>query len=84
MSKINIEKLNWQCRRGMLELDVILGRLLKSTFPALSEEQQFQFEQMLLADDPTLYAWLMGVEKPINREMYDIVNRCIQDNKKVN
>jgi antitoxin CptB len=77
MHKPNIaNKLRWQCRRGMLELDVILDRLLASTFPYLNEAQQLQFEQMLLTDDPTLYAWLMGTEHPLSEGMRELVVQC--------
>jgi antitoxin CptB len=76
MDKPNIAKLRWQCRRGMLELDVMLDRLLISTFPHLNEAEQLLFEQLLLVDDPTLYAWLMGTEHPLNKDMRQLVARC--------
>jgi len=72
----NLPKLRWQCRRGMLELDVMLNRCLESIFPDLTEAQQRQFEKMLTADDPTLYAWLIGAELPAEKEMREIVARC--------
>lgn len=78
MHKTNAAKLRWQCRRGMLELDVILGQLLESTFPKLTEAQQCQFERMLSVDDPTLYAWLIGREVPLDKAMREIVTRCTQ------
>lgn len=53
-------KLQWQCRRGMLELDVILTPFLEKHFDSISESQQSLFEQMLLEADPDLYTWLMG------------------------
>jgi antitoxin CptB len=75
-NSIHKSKLRWQCRRGMLELDVMLGRFLELTFPDLTNVQQHQFEKMLTADDPTLYAWLIGAELPVDKEMHDIVVRC--------
>ncbi|MEY3183198.1 MAG: YgfY [Pseudomonadota bacterium] len=71
--KDRLSTLRWQCRRGMLELDVILGRFLESTFSQLSPNQQDQFATMLTLDDPTLYAWLMGSELPTSVDMQEIV-----------
>ncbi|TQV84995.1 succinate dehydrogenase assembly factor 2 [Aliikangiella coralliicola] len=54
------KKLTWQCRRGMLELDVILSPFLQQHFDSLSVEQQTIFADLLNEADPDLYTWLMG------------------------
>ena len=66
-------KLIWQCRRGMLELDLILNRFLDSHLLGLSDKELAAFEQVLTSPDPVLYAWLMGTELPTNQEMASIV-----------
>ena len=66
-------KLIWNCRRGMLELDLILQRFLVSHADTLNEAQLVVFEQLLTAQDPDLYAWLMGYETPVNKELREIV-----------
>jgi antitoxin CptB len=53
-------RLKWACRRGMLELDVLLMPFVENGFHELNEHQQEQFERLLTADDPDLYAWFMG------------------------
>ncbi len=55
-------KLMWRCRRGMLELDLILGRFLKNYWDALTLDEQATFERLLHEPDPNLYAWFMGYE----------------------
>ncbi len=65
-------KINWNCRRGMLELDLIFERFLKH-LNTLSDEQLTAFEHLLNHPDPDLYAWLMGYEEPEDREMVEIV-----------
>jgi antitoxin CptB len=55
-------KLLWRCRRGMLELDLILSRFLKTHWDALTIDEQVTFERLLHAPDPDLYAWFMGYE----------------------
>ena len=74
ISSQRIAKMNWQCRRGMLELDLILGRFVKNHLNSLSEEQFLSLEKLLSNQDPDLYAWFMGYETPTDKECVDIVN----------
>ena len=66
-------KLTWHCRRGMLELDLIFQRFLTHHVDKLNDLQLEWFERLLTAQDPDLYAWLMGYEAPIDKELRDIV-----------
>jgi len=50
--------IRWQCRRGMLELDVIFERYLANRYDTLSPDQKKLFSQLL-----SLYDWLI-VESP--------------------
>lgn len=63
-SIFNITKLQWACRRGMLELDVLLGNFLQEAYPSLAVEEKKCFIELLSWPDPTLFAWLMGSELP--------------------
>lgn len=53
-------RLRWACRRGMLELDVLLGNFLTESYPKLSKPQQEHFEQFLNNNDQDLFMWLTG------------------------
>lgn len=66
-------KLQWHCRRGMLELDLILGKFLKHHLDRITENEIDVFERFLTNADPDLYAWLMGYESPIDKESMDCV-----------
>ncbi len=57
-------KLTWCCRRGMLELDLLLNRFLAQSLDTLSEEDYALLETFLHASDPDLYAWLMDYQIP--------------------
>lgn len=73
---INPEKrarLAWHCRRGMLELDLLLQNFFNNHLDSLTEEQVHAFESLLTCDDPDLYAWLMGYEDPKQHELIEIV-----------
>jgi len=58
--QLNPKRLEWQCRRGMLELDVILIPFLKMHFGGLTEQQQCSFVELLSFPDPDIYTWIMG------------------------
>ena len=48
-----IERLRWQCRRGMLELDLLLNRFLESAYADLSVQQRTDFVRLLGASIET-------------------------------
>ncbi|MDP1604661.1 MAG: succinate dehydrogenase assembly factor 2 [Legionella sp.] len=66
-------KIRWQCRRGMLELDLILAHFIDKGLENLTGQQLDSFESLLTAPDPVLYSWLMGSDHPENRELMAIV-----------
>lgn len=66
-------RIRWHSRRGMLELDLLLGRYLQAKLDTMSEEDMDRYEDFLTYPDPDLYAWLMGYETPINKELADYV-----------
>jgi antitoxin CptB len=53
-------RLQWHCRRGMRELDVLLEAFLRQDYAGLAAQDQARFEQLLAASDPDLHAWLTG------------------------
>lgn len=66
-------KLIWQCRRGMLELDLILSRFIEKALDKLTAQQITTFETLLHATDPELYAWFMGHDCPNDKELAELV-----------
>ncbi|MFI3245638.1 MAG: succinate dehydrogenase assembly factor 2 [Ferrimonas sp.] len=61
-TELSIRRLKWACRRGMLELDVLLGPFVEQCYRQLSSAEQATFERLLQCDDPELFAWFMGHE----------------------
>ncbi len=59
-----IKQLRWQCRRGMLEVDIILMRYVEQRYEQASEEEQACFERLLQENDQRLFDWLMGKAEP--------------------
>ncbi|WP_088332342.1 succinate dehydrogenase assembly factor 2 [Lacimicrobium sp. SS2-24] len=69
-----INRMKWACRRGMLELDVLLLPFLEQAFDELSDEQKETFERLLTCDDPDLFAWVMGHRTCDDPELSAMVN----------
>lgn len=56
------KRLYWGCRRGMLELDLLLLPFFEQHFDSLTPDEQALFPGLLEQSDPVLFAWLMGHE----------------------
>ncbi|MEW7973515.1 MAG: succinate dehydrogenase assembly factor 2 [Candidatus Thiodiazotropha endolucinida] len=69
----NIERLRWQCRRGMLELDVLLEAFLEQHYSELSPRLQRLFIQLLDFPDPVIHAWCVGGEPPDDEEFSELI-----------
>lgn len=74
-SGFDIDRLRWQCRRGMLELDTLLEAFLDQQFAALSTAEQQQFQELLTCDDTTLQGWLLEGQPVGVVHLRDIVAR---------
>ena len=76
---INVEqqRLRWQCRRGLLELDYILQHYLDACFEGAKPQEQAQFIQLLQQQDDTLQAWLLEGMAP-EKDFAEITHRLHQ------
>jgi len=52
-------KLQWQSRRGMKELDVLLARFIEQQQDALDDGQWPELESLLSTEDDRLWRWLL-------------------------
>jgi antitoxin CptB len=68
----NIDRLRWQCRRGMLELDLLLEAFLDQHYPSLSPRLQRHFLQLLDFPDPVIHAWCVTGEAPEDEEFSEL------------
>ncbi|RPJ46999.1 MAG: hypothetical protein EHM16_07545 [Betaproteobacteria bacterium] len=66
-----LDRIRWQCRRGLLELDLLLNRFLDRELAGLSTEQMQTFRELLDEADIRLLAWVMEQEKVPGR--YDFL-----------
>lgn len=71
---MEINRLFWGSRRGMLELDLILQPFLEKVYPSLELSDQQCYWKLLEAEDQEMYAWLMGRETPEDEQLQRIVH----------
>ena len=77
-SSPGIERLRWQCRRGLLELDLLFEAFLEKGYAQLSDEDKNIFNQFLEYPDQTLQEWLLGKTVPDDVAMAHMV-KLIRD-----
>lgn len=73
----NKARLKWACRRGMLELDVLLSPFVDEAYDDLSVEDKLKFQNLLTCDDPDLFAWFMGHERSDNPEHQYMIEKIL-------
>ncbi len=73
-SETDIKRLGWHCRRGMLELDVVLIPFLEQRFRTLEFEDQQRFEKLLECEDQDIFGWIMRHAVPEDAELARIVD----------
>ena len=82
MSKeVSLSRLIWACRRGMLELDVLLMPFAKEAYSDLSDLHKVSFQRLLACEDPELFAWFMGHEvcpEPALAEIVDVILKRVK------
>ncbi|MDH3355655.1 MAG: succinate dehydrogenase assembly factor 2 [Chromatiales bacterium] len=57
-------KLRIRCRRGMLELDIILERYLQQHYATATIDEREKFVALLEMQDPQLYQLVTGTTPP--------------------
>ncbi len=71
-----LDRIRWQCRRGMLELDLVLNRFVERDLAGLDPGQLQVFKDLLNEQDPMLLAWVMEQEEVPGR--YDFLIRRLR------
>ena len=71
-----LDRIRWQCRRGLLELDLILGRFIEHELAGLPAAELQIFKELLGEADTRLFAWVMGQEEAPAR--YNTIIRRLQ------
>jgi antitoxin CptB len=72
-------ELKWRCRRGMLELDILLNSYLDKNYSTMSQQQGDLFGEVLEYPDQVLFDLLLG-----NMQSSDArVNRLVSEIQRI-
>lgn len=74
-------RVHWACRRGMLELDIVIMPFFEYEYDGLNEQDKRQFIRLLQSDDPDLYNWMMNHGEPEDSELKRMVKLIQQRNQ---
>jgi len=69
----DLDRIRWRCRRGLLELDLILNRFLEIHFDRLDARQRDLFNQLLDESDNDLLDWTLGRKEPFESRYRPLV-----------
>ncbi len=68
-------RLRWQCRRGMLELDLMLETFVEKRYADLPVKTKKAFHQLLNCQDQILLDYLMGQDVPTDKDVADVAKQ---------
>ena len=70
-----LARMRWKCRRGMLELDLLLKAFLEQGYQDLDDPEQRRFDAMLDYPDAVLLEWFMGRIRPTDKDVAQLVEK---------
>ncbi|MGD8783025.1 MAG: succinate dehydrogenase assembly factor 2 [Thioalkalispiraceae bacterium] len=70
-----LSRLRWQCRRGMLELDALLGEFVEQHYTKLDEREKNVFKDILEFPDQLLFDYFFGNGKSIDKDVNNVIER---------
>ena len=72
-----IARMRWRCRRGLLELDIVLGRFVERHYADLSDAKKKDFDVLLDLTDNALWDRITGKESAENstqKKLLELIN----------
>ncbi|MCW8935388.1 MAG: succinate dehydrogenase assembly factor 2 [Gammaproteobacteria bacterium] len=70
--------LRWRCRRGMLELDILLNEFIDKKYTLLDNSQKEVFDQVLDYPDQLLFDLFLGHMESSDTKVSDLVQTIRQ------
>ncbi|MCH9638333.1 MAG: succinate dehydrogenase assembly factor 2 [Betaproteobacteria bacterium] len=73
-----LERARWRCRRGLLELDIVLQRFMDQHYARLDSEELRQFEILLSQSDNDLWD-MITARKAVTDDCLQPVLKLLQN-----
>ena len=74
---VELNRLYWHSRRGMLELDVLLVPFVKEVYPHLSQVDRDCYVRLLECEDQDMFGWFMQRNEPEDADLQRMVRMIL-------
>ena len=74
---IEVKRLYWHSRRGMLELDVLFIPFLEEAYPSLEDADKDRYRMLLESEDQDMFGWFMQRSEPEDPDLKRIVRMIL-------
>ena len=74
---IELNRLFWHSRRGMLELDVLLVPFVREVYAHLDAEDQARYRKLLACEDQDMFGWFMQRGEPEDPDLRRMVKMIL-------
>ncbi|MBU0621144.1 MAG: succinate dehydrogenase assembly factor 2 [Gammaproteobacteria bacterium] len=68
-----LERVRWRCRRGLLELDIVLGRFVEQRYAGMDRGQCEAFDELLDLPDTVLWDLVTGKKEPEHEHLRPVL-----------
>jgi len=68
-------QIQWRCRRGARELDLLLSAFVDRHYRQMNDAERRHFDRLLQSPDPQLSDWLCQDAQPTDPEIAALVKR---------
>jgi antitoxin CptB len=75
MDRAARNRLMWRCRRGLLELDLVLQRFMEREADALGDEEMLRLGELLEAEDNDLWDIVNGRSERFDSRHRNLIER---------
>lgn len=74
-TEIDLARLRWRCRRGLLELDLIFQKVVERDYPGFSQHERQVFVRLLDEADTDLLEYVHGRQEPADPELREFIKK---------
>ena len=68
-------RMRWASRRGLLELDLLLGPFMDSCFAELEQSLKDDYQQLMGHEDQDILNWILGRETLVDESLVAITDK---------
>ncbi|WP_296250258.1 succinate dehydrogenase assembly factor 2 [Pseudomonas sp. UBA4194] len=77
VEQVELNRLYWHSRRGMLELDVLLVPFVKDVYPHLDQADRDLYVRLLECEDQDMFGWFMERNESQDPELQRMVRMIL-------